>query len=390
MKKKDSEKKLHQQLVEITRNVTKNSSFVIFTGKYQIEKNGFAKIWKADWKSNDIKVTIKRSKDTNISIIAKMDFKLAEEWCNWKKDSYYFAHIPWWSDENYDVCSTIFEEKGSKIFASKLVSLRGDNRIFIELRESCEYDITIPEDCDYETNLNSSEITGSLPDFFSGVQFSVRKELSKYLMEKNVEENSENSENSIDDSIEYSGRYPIDAKGLVRIYQKFNDKINVVIKKGSDANLSINAKVEKKYAWTNELIELPWSTNAIIGEIINVKSIGSKMSASQLLTFKGGNRIDVVLNEIGNYVIMIPFDADFETDFETADVKIEPFIHPTSLHVDCCAVNVWGDNGMSSCEKQSWDYYSFGHRSDPYTRIKTNGDVNVPIKEVLPEWLMTY
>jgi hypothetical protein len=382
MDKENPKKKSLDQLVTFERNEN-NNSIVVFTGTFPAGKNGFAKIWNATWRHNDIKVTLKRSNTPNITIVAKMDVKLAEKSCNWKKESFYFTHTPWWSDENYNVCSTIFEEKDSKIEASRLVSFRGGNRIFIELRESCEYDITIPNDCDYETNLQSTEILGELPDFFSGVHFNEKKKCSKYLMER--------IENDRKELVEFSGTYSIGENGLVRVYQKFKDKINVVIKKVKDANVTINATIDnvsKKYLWTGKLVELPWSTDAIAGEIINIKSKDSTMFASQILSFKGGNRIAITLNDIGKYVITVPFDTDFETDFESADIKIEPFVHPTSLHVDCSEVSVWGDNGSSCAGRQSWDYYSFGMRSDPYTKIKTNGKVNIPTKKVLTEWLM--
>ncbi len=51
----------------------------------------------------------------------------------------------------------------------------------------------------------------------------------------------------------------------------------------------------------------------------------------------------------------------------------------TKLHVTAKIVNICGDNGSSTPEGQSWDYYQFGSKCDPVTHISTRKNVVIPL-----------
>lgn len=375
--------------IVLTREPSADKKTVVFSGEYPIGKNGFIEISDALYKNNKMKVNIKRTADSKLTIVAKMDYDLAEKWCKWKKDneSYYFAHNPWWTNEIYDVCAMKFIDNKSDIKATNEVTFRGGNRIFIDLREEAEYEINIPNDADYEPCLEAPKIE-SKPDLSSGYYNNDMNEFSKYVREPISETKS----------IMFSGTYPIGANGLIRLYQKDKDsETKVVINRVQNQPLTIIASIESKlaenkYIWSAvdlqkkiapSSVPLPWYSNAKTYKSNKVTDDNGTLNVLQMLNFKGGNRIDIELKSPGFYAIDVPHDADLETYFESANVIYDNDSYKTCLSVDCKSVNICGDNGSSTEKRQRWDYYSFGTGSDPLTKIKTKGNVILPTKKVL-------
>lgn len=195
-------------------------------------------------------------------------------------------------------------------------------------------------------------------------------------------------------SVLFTGITPIEPKGLIRLKQWTSNKLFLNITTHDKHEIHIGAMMKKDEAnkdcyWKNGpndyyFARKPWwqDTNH---EILSPKfeeDIDGNITCVVPEKLRGGNRILYDLRENGMYHITIPNDVDLETDLLNADIGYNS-ARRTKLSVDCAKVNICGDSGCSVDSRQSWDYYSYGGKDDPMTKLKTNGSVILDINKAI-------
>jgi hypothetical protein len=127
-----------------------------------------------------------------------------------------------------------------------------------------------------------------------------------------------------------------------------------------------NHHPETSYYRTYNKLWLPWVDNA--------KDIEHYGEAEQNKFIRGGNRINIDFMYPGSYVITVPDDVDLIVD--VIDGNIYNSCGFGNIHIEAPEVNRYGDNGSSTPDGQSWDYY--GDDKKGFTKLSVKkGKINV-------------
>jgi hypothetical protein len=164
------------------------------------------------------------------------------------------------------------------------------------------------------------------------------------------------------------------ASNEVTVEALLDKRIVELVDKGED--------VSKQRAWhelhtpdnfykENGWIWIPWLDNTIT-DIHNYLKKERNNSA-----MRGGNRLDLTLNEPGHYRIFIPHDADIEIDLSDGDIRYSSRA-ATELSIESSTVNYWGNSGSHGHSGGKWHYF-WGPKGAPITELKTKkGHIELP------------
>jgi hypothetical protein len=135
------------------------------------------------------------------------------------------------------------------------------------------------------------------------------------------------------------------------------------------ADKSLNDATYKNYNWT----WLPWWDDTI-------KDLKNFKKVERIEELRGGgSRLELRLDEPGEYHITIPHDADINLELSEGDIEYRS-LEATKLYIEGSRVNYCGNSGSVTSQGESW-YYYWGTDSDPVTRLITKkGNVSVPVK----------
>jgi len=333
---------------------------VKFSGFFHLEKNGLVRIKESSDSEGKVNLTILSHDEDTVLLECYLEKAIADEWYQWKEDDDY-DETPWWHDGIYDIDSIIFDDSAgddndsNKITATRHERFHGKNRVYIEL-ESGNYIITVPSTAIVEVDLKS----GSICDMKhkNKIQYLRRKVIYQY------------------GGTEITGTYPFKENGLIRINQtKETNKTSLLtILSHHKQCIEIIATTEN-FTITNWNVHTPWITNGNVdNQKCKIKYKDQTITATQYEIFNSDNRIDIELQEPGNYTVIVPFDACVETNLLNTDVYYKSR-RITDLSVNCKNVNKFGHSGFTSGNNTCWSYIDYGLMGDPITKIKTKGSV---------------
>ena len=242
--------------------------------------------------------------------------------------------LPWWNDGETEHYGDTEQNK----------SYRGGNRLYVQLRNPGKYNIIVPEDCDVLLNTNKQKL------FDRG----------SYSTNNNITFNAMYLDNKTE--VAYKGRYDFSKpNGYVKITTS-TKPTNINVKRTNETNYKIilEAIITKSTLKTDEINpnNLPWSddtqTNTTEGSSLNA-------------FVRGGNRINIVLNESGTYNLIIPDGYDLTINIDEGDMQITG--RTGRMEIGASWVSRCGYTGSSVDGYESWSYE--GNHEMGISRLKT-------------------